>query len=122
MVHVEIPFSPSRLEQRNGRIDRHGQPSPEVLIHHFVGKGYQNAAPGSIEADLDFLSRVARKVETIRDELGSAGPVLATQVEEAMLGRRTVIDDVAIEQRGRRARTATTSCSRTSAAASSRHP
>jgi superfamily II DNA or RNA helicase len=113
MVHVEIPFSPSRLEQRNGRIDRHGQPAPEVLIHHFVGKGYERAAPGSIEADLDFLSRVARKVETIRDELGSARPVLAIQVEEAMLGRRIVIDDAAIEQRGRKARTAVTRIERT---------
>lgn len=31
MMHVEIPFSPTRLEQRNGRIDRHGQSAPEVL-------------------------------------------------------------------------------------------
>jgi superfamily II DNA or RNA helicase len=104
MVHMEIPFSPSRLEQRNGRIDRHGQPAPEVLIHHFVGKGYEKAQPGSIEADLDFLSRVARKVETIRDELGSAGPVLAAEVEKAMLGYSANIETPEIEQRGRKAR------------------
>jgi superfamily II DNA or RNA helicase len=113
MVHVEIPFSPSRLEQRNGRIDRHGQTSPEVLIYHFVGKGYERAQPGSMEADLDFLSRVARKVETIRDELGSAGPVLATQVEEAMLGRRTTIHDAAVENAGRKARGAVARIERT---------
>ncbi len=96
MVHVEIPFSPSRLEQRNGRIDRHGQPSASVEIHHFVGKGYRDATPGSIEADLEFLTRIARKVETIRDDLGTAGPVLARQVEEAMLGRRSAIDESAV--------------------------
>jgi superfamily II DNA or RNA helicase len=108
LVHVEIPFSPTRLEQRNGRIDRHGQTSPVVLVHHFVGAGFENAAPGSIEADLDFLGRVARKIETIRDDLGSAGPVLAQQVEEAMLGRRTVVDDVAVETASRRARAGVT--------------
>ena len=45
MVHVEIPFSPTRLEQRNGRIDRHGQPAPEVLIHHFRWRP-MGAGPG----------------------------------------------------------------------------
>ncbi len=95
LVHVEIPFSPTKLEQRNGRVDRHGQPASEVLIHHFVAKGWKDATPetwrgvagGTLEADLAFLSLIARKVDTIRDDLGAAGPVLAEQVEAAMLGR-----------------------------------
>jgi len=98
MVHVEIPFSPTRLEQRNGRIDRHGQPSPVVEIYHFVGEGFERAKPGSLDGDLDFLWRIARKVDTIRDDLGTAGPVLAQQVEEAMLGRRDVVDDGQVER------------------------
>jgi superfamily II DNA/RNA helicase len=28
LVHVETPFSPARMEQRNGRVDRHGSPPP----------------------------------------------------------------------------------------------
>jgi superfamily II DNA or RNA helicase len=96
LVHLEIPFSPGRLEQRNGRVDRHLQPSPTVDIYHFVSKGYAAAAPGSLDADLQFLSLVARKVDQIRDDLGSAGPVLASQVEEAMLGRRRRIDEAAL--------------------------
>jgi len=96
LVHVEIPFSPSRLEQRNGRVDRHGQPAPIVEIRHFVGRGYERAAPGSMEADLEFLSRVAQKVDTIRDDLGTAGPVLAQQVEDAMLGRRAALDEAGL--------------------------
>jgi superfamily II DNA/RNA helicase len=98
MVHVEIPFSPTRLEQRNGRIDRHGQPSPVVEIYHFVSEGFERAKSGSLDGDLDFLWRVAKKVDTIRDDLGTAGPVLAQQVEEAMLGRRETVDDGQVDR------------------------
>jgi superfamily II DNA or RNA helicase len=85
MIHVEIPFNPNRLEQRNGRIDRHGQPSPEVNIYHFVGSGYEEKS-ASLEGDLEFLYRAACKLETIRADLGKTGAVLARQVEKAMLG------------------------------------
>ena len=95
-IHFEIPWNPNRLEQRNGRIDRHGQKSKEVLIHHFVGKGYNDrerrmaeTSVGDLEADLEFLMRAVRKVEAIREDLGKVGPVIADQVEEAMLGRRS---------------------------------
>jgi superfamily II DNA or RNA helicase len=99
LVHYEIPWNPNRLEQRNGRIDRHGQRSPEVLVHHFVSKGYEQAAPGSLEGDLEFLYIAARKIEEIREDLGSAGPVIAEQVEEAMLGHRQSLDTDAAEQK-----------------------
>ena len=45
-----------------------------------------------LEADLEFLMRAARKVEQIREDLGKVGPVIAAQVEEAMLGQRTRLD------------------------------
>lgn len=91
LVHMEIPFNPNRMEQRNGRIDRHLQPFPEVYIHHFVSADYENA--GSLGADLEFLSRVAKKLEQIRDDLGSVGEVLGEQVQDAMLGKRKNIDE-----------------------------
>ncbi len=93
LAHAEIPWNPNRLEQRNGRIDRHGQTAKEVLVHHCVSAGWQTAQRGSLEGDLDFLARVVAKVEQIREDLGSAGPVIAAQIEEAMLGRRTTLDD-----------------------------
>jgi hypothetical protein len=93
LAHAEIPWNPNRLEQRNGRIDRHGQPASEVLVHHCVSAGWENASRGSLEGDLDFLARVVAKVEQIREDLGSAGPVIASQIEEAMLGRRTTLDE-----------------------------
>lgn len=95
LIHYEIPWNPNRMEQRNGRIDRHGQRQSKVMIYHFVGNGYrknaQNAtdvAPGDLEGDLEFLMRAAQKVENIREDLGKVGPVISAQVTEAMLGRR----------------------------------
>jgi superfamily II DNA or RNA helicase len=97
MVHVEIPFNPNRLEQRNGRIDRHGQPAKEVRIYHFVGAGFESE-PGSLEDDLEFLSRAAIKIEKIRDDLGDMGTVLAREVERAMLGLPATVDVKAPER------------------------
>lgn len=93
LIHMEIPWNPNRLEQRNGRIDRYGQTKPP-LIHHFVSAGYRQEAlslEGSfsdLDADLEFLWRVVRKIEQIKEDLGKVGPVIAEQVEEAMLGYR----------------------------------
>jgi superfamily II DNA or RNA helicase len=104
LVHYEIPWNPNRLEQRNGRIDRHGQRADAVMIYHFVGAGYAAregtgvaTAPGDLEGDLEFLLRAARKVENIREDLGKVGPVIASQVEEAMLGRRRTLDTTRAE-------------------------
>jgi superfamily II DNA or RNA helicase len=105
LVHAEIPWNPNRLEQRNGRIDRHGQPASEVLIHHFVSsrwREFQNAGrqpeANSLEGDLHFLAVAARKVNQIREDLGSAGPVIERQIEEAMLGHRSLFDDRATDE------------------------
>ncbi len=94
LIHYEIPWNPNRMEQRNGRVDRYGQEADEVLVHHFVADGYQrrqatafSASAADLEADLEFLMRIAQKVETIREDLGSYGNVIADDVEAAMLGR-----------------------------------
>lgn len=109
MIHVEIPWNPNRLEQRNGRIDRHGQRAPEVLIHHFVPEGYEEsieqAASGSeLDGDLEFLWVAVKKVEAIRHDLGRVGPVIAEQVEEAMLGRRRTLNTDQAEKQAAAAR------------------
>ncbi|NDD64679.1 MAG: helicase, partial [Acidobacteria bacterium] len=99
LIHYEIPWNPNRMEQRNGRVDRHGQKADKVQVFHFVGKGYReransrfNGTASDMEADLEFLMRVALKIETIREDLGKVGAVIAEQVEEAMLGRRTTLN------------------------------
>jgi superfamily II DNA or RNA helicase len=101
LIHFEIPWNPNRMEQRNGRVDRHGQRAHEVQIFHFVGEGYQRTgaesrAPGDLEGDLEFLMRAAIKVDAIREDLGKVGPVIALQVEQAMLGGNVTLNtDVA---------------------------
>lgn len=105
LVHFEIPWNPNRMEQRNGRIDRHGQKF-EPLVYHFVMKGYKKqsqehskgqAPVGDLEADLEFLARAVEKIDTIREDLGKVGMVIASQVEEAMLGKRKGLDTSLIE-------------------------
>jgi len=109
LVHVEIPWNPNRLEQRNGRIDRYGQTRPP-LIYHFVGKGYAERsrtrafpgvelAPSELEADLEFLARVVEKVDQMREDLGAVGQVIADSVAEAMLGGRRVLDTTPADRR-----------------------
>ncbi len=109
LIHNEIPWNPARLEQRNGRVDRHGQRAPEVLVHHFVPRGfkedsYDTTKPGELAGDLEFLMRAALKVNRIREDLGKVGPVIASQVEEAMLGHRTQLDTHQAEREAEPAR------------------
>jgi superfamily II DNA or RNA helicase len=65
ILHYDIPWNPARLDQRNGRLDRHGQ-ARDVIVFHFTSED---------DADLKFLAHVVSKVNTIREELGSMGEV-----------------------------------------------
>ncbi|MGH4017275.1 MAG: DISARM system SNF2-like helicase DrmD [Pseudonocardiaceae bacterium] len=117
VLHWEIPWNPNRLEQRNGRVDRHGQRAPEVQVRHFVPAGWQattsgsgssgsgSFAAGSLEDELDFLRIAVEKVDRIREDLGSAGEVISAQVERKMLGRQAewLTADAEIDRRAKRA-------------------
>jgi SNF2 family DNA or RNA helicase len=35
LLHYDIPWNPARIEQRNGRLDRHGQ-ARDVTAYHFT--------------------------------------------------------------------------------------
>jgi len=95
VIHYDIPFNPNRLEQRIGRVDRHGQ-THEVEVAHFAGSGWHQAQPGSYAGDLEYLSRVAQKVAIERRDLGSVNPVLAQAVEARMLGRPVLVDPLTV--------------------------
>ncbi|MEU4772693.1 DISARM system SNF2-like helicase DrmD [Micromonospora sp. NPDC023644] len=90
LVNYDIPFNPNKLEQRIGRIDRYGQTvNPE--IQHFVGTGFGKPVD-SFEADLEFLSRVAKKVADMEADLGSVNAVLSEAVQRRMLGEQVGVD------------------------------
>lgn len=100
LIHIEIPWNPNVMEQRNGRIDRHGQKQPKVFIWHPVGKSTSQGAEG----DHEYLFRAVKKVEAIRQDLGSVGPVIAQQIEEAMSGKRRDLDTRDAETKAAKAR------------------
>ncbi|MFU8802656.1 MAG: DISARM system SNF2-like helicase DrmD, partial [Bradymonadaceae bacterium] len=72
LLHYDIPWNPSRLEQRNGRLDRHGQ-GRDVQVFHFDSRD---------DADIGFMSRVVRKVHSIREDLGSMGEVFESAFQQ----------------------------------------
>ena len=68
LFHFDLPWNPSRMEQRNGRIDRKLQREKEVRCHYFV---FTQRPEDRV------LRALAKKTETIQRELGSLSPVLA---------------------------------------------
>lgn len=76
LVNFDIPFNPSRLEQRIGRIDRYGQTQqPEVW--HFVPE-QESSTYGS---DLRFMEIIARKIAQVEYDLGSANQVVGAEIQ-----------------------------------------
>lgn len=72
LVHFDLPWNPSRLEQRNGRIDRKLQPAKQVTCRYFY---YKQRLEDRV------LDALIRKTETIRQQLGTAGEVLRRSIE-----------------------------------------
>ena len=66
LLHFDCPWNPARLEQRNGRLDRHGQ-AHDVQVYHFASDG---------DADLKFMGYLVNKVDQIREDLGAVGELL----------------------------------------------
>jgi superfamily II DNA or RNA helicase len=82
LLHFDCPWNPSKLEQRNGRVDRHGQ-ARDVTIHYFVSDQVQ---------DIAFLGHLVRKANDIREDLGSANELF-----DAATHRRLVDGDTAAD-------------------------
>lgn len=88
LIHLEIPYNPNVMEQRNGRIDRHGQRQKEVLIWHPVDGGDQGQV--SVGGHGEDIIRALRKLELMRADMGSVNPVIAPQMSGLIEG--TLID------------------------------
>ena len=75
LIHFDLPWNPSRLEQRNGRIDRKLQPAKQIVCRYFR---YEQR-----EADI-VLEALVRKTETIREQLGSVGQVIEDRIAKRL--------------------------------------
>jgi hypothetical protein len=98
LFHIDIPWNPARLEQRNGRIDRTLQPADEVRCHYFL---YPDRTEDQV------LETVVRKVETVQRELGSLGAVLLGQLEKTLEGGITKKTKGSVDALGSDAKSAT---------------
>ncbi len=58
LLHWDIPWNPGKMEQRNGRLDRHGQ-ERDVQIFHF---------DSTDDASMRFLGKVLRKRSQTRED------------------------------------------------------
>jgi SNF2 family DNA or RNA helicase len=87
IFHFDVPWNPSRMEQRNGRIDRKLQPNPIVYCHYFF---YTQRPEDRV------LAALVRKTKTIREELGSLSQVIDSKLDGLMKNgiRRAEVDDL----------------------------
>ena len=84
VVHYDIPWSPSKLQQRNGRVSRHGQVR-DVSVHYFRCDQ---------EEDMDFLFYVAQKVEQVRQDLGSVERIFDAAIQRHFQGKPTSAEQI----------------------------
>ena len=75
LFHFDVPWNPSRMEQRNGRIDRKLQKADLVRCYYFV---YPQRAEDRV---LDVL---VQKTKRIQEELGSLSPVVEKNVSQLL--------------------------------------
>ncbi len=86
LIHFDVPWNPGRMEQRNGRIDRKLQPSPEVRCYYFL---YAQREEDRV------LSALVKKTERIQQELGSLSPVVERRLArmlDGVISRRRIPD------------------------------
>jgi Helicase conserved C-terminal domain len=87
VVHYDLPWNPNRLEQREGRVDRFGQPRDEVKMVLLYG--------ANNPVDQVVLEVLIRKARKIRRDLGIAVPV-PMDAEQVI---QTVVDNVLLRGR-----------------------
>lgn len=76
VIHYDIPWSPTKIQQRNGRVSRHGQ-IHDVSVHYFRCDQ---------EEDMDFLRKVAGKVHKVEKDLGSVERVFDATLQRHFEG------------------------------------
>lgn len=78
LLHFDVPYNPSRMEQRNGRIDRHGQKHETADIHTFEAD-----TATSLGQDTKLENDISRKLATVVADVGSANPLFQDDLRRA---------------------------------------
>ena len=84
VIHYDVPWSPSKLQQRNGRVSRYGQ-RRDVSVFYFRCDQ---------EEDLTFLLKVAKKVDQVKEDLGSVERVFSAAIQRHFKGQTTAFDRI----------------------------
>lgn len=80
LVNFDVPFDPSRLEQRIGRIDRYGQRETPT-VYYFAPDNQASL----YAADLEFLKAIAEKHGQTTRDLGSANAIVDDDIQARFL-------------------------------------
>ena len=87
LIHVELPWNPNRLEQRNGRIDRYGQDKDPSVRYLFLRRTFEER----------ILLRLIAKYERQRSQLtfvpNTLGLTASTDASEARLVKYLMDED-----------------------------
>lgn len=104
LFHFDLPWNPSRIEQRNGRIDRKLQPNPFVYCRYF----YHHQRKEDM-----VLKALVEKTETIREDLGALADVLEGRTAELLekqgirhdnaIAQKLAIEEISADERSKRA-------------------
>lgn len=73
VINVDVPWNPSKLEQRIGRVDRLGQLAREVAVYNLW-------YPNSVEAIM--YGRLAQRHDLYELAIGEAAEVIATEIQD----------------------------------------
>lgn len=73
LVNYDLPWNPMRIEQRIGRIDRHGQKSETVAIYNLI-------IPGTVDADI--YERCLWRIGVFHGTIGGSEEILGRITSE----------------------------------------
>ncbi|MYE31640.1 MAG: hypothetical protein F4X80_03045 [Chloroflexi bacterium] len=73
VVNYDLPWNPMRVEQRIGRIDRYGQPEPQVVVASFFARE---------TIDTRILERLYDRIGVFEESIGELEPILGPEISE----------------------------------------